>query len=71
MQAENIVEVMAKLLPTIAGVERAERQALERFVREVRLALASVPANNSGMPAQQLPIELSSLSLQAYNWGIS
>jgi hypothetical protein len=43
-KAENISETMATLLPTIAGVEGAEREALESSLKEVRLALASVPA---------------------------
>lgn len=42
--AETILDRSAKLLPTISDVHQRERQTLEAAINEVRLALASVPA---------------------------
>src|SRR6266542_4092060 len=44
VEAEKIVEVMTKLVPTISGVVGREREALHAAIKEVRLALASVQA---------------------------
>ena len=46
-RARRIAEAVAKLLPTIAGMEPAERETLESTMKEVRLSLASVPAERS------------------------
>ena len=45
-QAENILGWMAKLLPTISGLDRNEREALESAMKEVRLVLEQVPAEH-------------------------
>jgi hypothetical protein len=42
--AETILDRSTKLLPTISDLNRPEREAVESTMKEVRLALASVPA---------------------------